>query len=317
MKLLVIGGSGYIGSRLVPFLIDRGHEVHVADLMWFGNHLPPEAVLEDPNSLTSEDSFQNYDQVLFLAGLSNDPMANFNPTANMFSNSTFPTQLALYAKRAGVRRFIYASSCSVYAGLSSTIWNEEMAVEPLYPYGISKYSGEKGCFSCQDNDFSVILLRKGTVGGYSPRMRLDLLVNKMFKDAFRDQKIVVENPLIQRPILDIRDACEAYLLAIEADYSIDGAFNIASENVSLQEIADLLKKELESTTDKKISIETRNESIYRNYRVETEKAEKQLGFKPKFFLSDTIKDLLDNVRLFSDWENDTYYNLRIFEKISL
>jgi len=141
---------------------------------------------------------------------------------NFTFNGALPSYLAYMAKLAGVRRIVYASSCSVYGYTVNELYDEDAPVTCSYPYGISKLQGERGVLQMQDKDFSVIALRKGTVSGYSPRMRFDLIINTMYKCCVLDGKITVNNASIWRPILDIRDAVSAYLRAIQSDYSLSG-----------------------------------------------------------------------------------------------
>src|ERR1700757_3397729 len=204
MKLLIAGGAGYVGSVLIPKLLDRGYKVDVVDLFWFGNHLPKQTgtLNKDIFHLSQED-LEPYDQVIFLAGLSNDPMAEFSPSKNFIFNAAAPAYLAYTAKKAKVKRYVYASSCSVYGYTENELYDETRPAVCNYPYGISKLQGEQAALQLQSERFSVISLRKGTVCGYSPRMRLDLIVNTMFKTAMRDRKITVNNPSICRPILGI------------------------------------------------------------------------------------------------------------------
>src|SRR6185312_5220619 len=231
MKIMVAGGAGYIGSLLVPYLMEHGYEVDVIDSLWFGNRLPNSVkVIQKDLFECEKEDFAGYDQMIFLAGLSNDPMAEFSPSLNFQSNGALPSYLAYVAKLVGVKRFIYGSSCSVYGYTVNELYDENSPVTCGYPYGISKLQGERGVLQLQDQNFSVIALRKGTVCGYSPRMRMDLIVNTMFKFAMTKGQITVNNASIWRPILDIRDAATAYLRAIQADYSINGVYNIASGN---------------------------------------------------------------------------------------
>src|SRR3954471_3834618 len=221
MKILVAGGAGYVGSALVPKLQERGYEVDVIDLLWFGNRLPPGTkVIEKDIFDLHEADLKQYDQVIFLAGLSNDPMAEFSPAKNFIFNAAAPAYLCYIAKQATVRRYIYASSCSVYGYTENELFDEDRPVSSSYPYGISKLQGEQAVMQLIDNDFSVIALRKGTVSGYSPRMRFDLIINTMFKCAMKDGVIRVNNPATWRPILSIDDATMAYIRAVEANQSL-------------------------------------------------------------------------------------------------
>lgn len=316
MKILVAGGAGYIGSALLPALIDRGYEVEVIDLMWFGNHLPKNVKVtqKDLFDCTKED-FEDFEQIIFLAGISNDPMAEFNPKKNFTDNGALPSYLAFLAKSAGVKRFIYASSCSVYGYTLDKLYNEEDPVTSNYPYGISKLQGERGCLQMQDENFSVIALRQGTVCGYSPRMRMDLIVNTMFKTALTEGRIVVNNPSIWRPIYDIRDAVTGYLRAIQAHYSISGVFNVASGNYTVGQVADIVKAEIDKLTGSDIKIEILNQQDFRNYKVTTEQASTKLGFKSQYDVKDIVHHLYNNYEKFKDFENDNYYNIKVFKKL--
>src|SRR5215510_14001375 len=264
MRILVAGGAGYLGSALIPKLLERGYDVDVVDLFWFGNALPAEVriINRDLFDLQVSD-LKNYDQVIFLAGLSNDPMAEFSPSKNFIFNAAAPAYLCYIAKQAGVRRYIYASSCSVYGYTENELFDEERAVSCASAYGISKLQGERAVMQLADSAFSVIALRKGTVSGYSPRMRFDLIVNTIFKSAMQNGLIRVNNPAIWRPVVSIEDACMAYIRAIEASPSISGIFNVASGNHTVGEVADLVRSTIELEMGKKLALEIKHISDIR------------------------------------------------------
>jgi len=316
MRILVAGGAGYIGSRMIPVLLEHGYKVDVVDLLWFGNQLPEDVsvVKKDLFKCHPED-LKDYDQVIFLAGLSNDPMAEFDPSMNFIFNGALPSYTAFIAKKAGVKRFIYASSCSVYGYTVNELYDEESPVTCGYPYGISKLQGERGVLQLQDKDFSVIALRQGTVCGYSPRMRLDLIVNTMFKFAISQRRITVNNPSIWRPILDIRDAAAAYLRAIQADYSLSGVYNIASGNYTVGQVGDMVKYEVEKLIGEKVDIVLKNIEDFRNYKVAIEKAKTYLGYQPQHTIADIIDDLYENQDKFQNLDDDRFYNIKVFKKV--
>jgi len=316
MRILVAGGAGYIGSALVPTLIESGYQVEVVDLLWFGNYLPKSAkVIKKDLFDCHEEDFKGYEQVIFLAGLSNDPMAEFSPAKNFLMNGALPSYLAYRAKNAGVKRFIYASSCSVYGYAIDQFYTEEDPVTCDYPYGISKLQGERGALQMIRDDFSVIALRQGTVCGHSPRMRMDLIVNTMFKTAMTQGKISVNNASIWRPVFDIRDAVEAYLRAIQADYTVNGVFNVCSGNFTVGSVADMVKEEVEKLAGKKIAIEIKSVDDFRNYKVSIEKAKTELGFQPQHSIKAMVEDLYSHKDLYGDFEKDEYYNIRVFKKL--
>jgi nucleoside-diphosphate-sugar epimerase len=316
MKILIAGGAGYIGSALVPQLLAHGYKVEVIDLLWFGNYLPPTVpVLKKDLFACHEDDFKGYEQIIFLAGLSNDPMAEFSPAKNFIFNGALPSFLAYRAKGAGVRRFIYASSCSVYGHAPDHLYTETDPVTCDYPYGISKLQGERGALQMVRDDFSVIALRQGTVCGHSPRMRMDLIVNTMFKTALTQGKIIINNPTIWRPVYDLRDAVHAFVRAIQADYAVNGVFNVCSDNFTVGGVGDLVKTELERLSQRKIALEIKQIPDFRNYKVSTEKARAVLGFNPQYSIKDIVNDLYAHRQAYGNYDDDAFYNIKVFKKL--
>ncbi len=316
MKVLIAGGAGYLGSVLIPKLIERGYKVDVVDLFWFGNHLPRQTGIlnKDIFHLTVED-LEPYDQVIFLAGLSNDPMAEYSPSKNFIFNAAAPAYLAYIAKIAKVKRYIYASSCSVYGYTENELFDETRPVSSHYPYGISKLQGEQAVTQMIDGNFSVISLRKGTISGYSPRMRLDLIVNTMFKSAMKDRVITVNNPSIWRPILSIDDAATAYIRAVEANQKISGVFNIASGNYTVGEVADLVKSAIQERMALQVNLEIKHIQDFRNYKVTTEKAANVLSFHSAGDVKSIVYNLIENFDKFKDLDNPVYSNIQSFKKM--
>ncbi len=317
MKIFVGGGAGFVGSVLAPVLLEHGYEVTVGDLLWFGNHLPEEAELWNCNLFDLQPAdLDGFDQVVFLAGLSNDPMAEFSPARNFVENGALPSYLAFIARGAGVKRFVYGSSCSVYGYTINELYDEESPVTSAYPYAISKLQGERGVLQVCDGDFSAIALRQGTVCGHSPRMRFDLIVNTMFKTAMQEGRITVNNPAIWRPILDVRDSAAAFLRAIQADYSISGAFNVAYDNYTVGQIADFVKDEVERLSGKRVQIENKNAADLRNYKVSCQKARTMLGFAPRYDVSDMVRTLYSRLEEYGDFGRKEYYNIRVFKDLA-
>jgi nucleoside-diphosphate-sugar epimerase len=317
MKILVAGGAGYIGSRLVPSLVEHGYQVEVIDALWFGNHLPPDVRVVQRDLFTcGAPDFEGYDQVIFLAGISNDPMAEYDPAENFVQNGALPAYLAFTAKKAGVRRFIYASSCSIYGYTQDELYDETAPVVCAYPYGISKLQGERAVLQMADDDFSVVALRQGTVCGYSPRMRFDLIVNTMYKTALTTGTITVNNASIWRPILDLRDAMSAFRRAVQASYGLSGAFNVASGNFTVGQVADYVKDEIEERTSRRIRLDILDIKDFRNYKVSCDRARVELGYQPQYSIRDTVADLFRHGDRYGDLERDEYYNIRTFKAMA-
>lgn len=312
-NILVVGGSGYVGCVVVPEL-QKKHSVTVLDAGWFGYYLSgdvPRLEKELPN-LEVED-LKPFDNVIFLAGLSNDPMAEFSPYRNFVENAAYPAFLAYLSKRAGVKRYIYASTTSVYGRTGGEPQTEDMPAVSDYPYGMAKLSGEECCMALADSTFSVIALRKGTIGGYSPRMRLDLVTNVMFMTAVRDRVIKVGNPKTYRPTLDIRDAARAYKMAVEAPSTMSGVFNITSENQTLLELAETVRSSVGDWLKLSVSLDVKDNPEPRDYRMDTSRARKVLGFEPLYDARDTVFHLVQNRYSFKDWDNPIYYNIKCFQ----
>ena len=316
MKILVAGGAGYIGSVLVPKLLERSYDVNVVDLLWFGNNLPDEVpVIEKDIVKLREKDLEGYDQVIFLAGISNDPMAEYSPSMNFVENGSVPAYLAYIAKRSGVSRYIYGSSCSIYGYTVNELYDETMPTVSSHPYGISKLQGEFASMQMQDDNFSVISLRQGTVSGYSPRMRFDLIVNTMFKSAVSTGEIVVNNPAIWRPVLAIQDAVSGYIRAVEANDNLSGVFNIASGNFTVGEVADYVKAAVQKYMDIDTKITIKHLQDYRNYKVSIRKIMDVLSYKPMNNIDSIIRELVEHLESFEDFQNDSYYNINTFKKI--
>lgn len=314
MKILIGGGGGFIGTQLCNKLLNNtDYDITVIDLLWFNNNLDSKIKVIKKDLLdVTIDELKIYDQFIFLAGLSNDPMADYNPKLNYLSNGTLPSLLAYNCKKAGIKRFIYASSCSIYGFNNNIIYeNSEKLTEN--PYGISKYQGEIGVSNLTDDNFSTICLRLGTLSGYSPRMRFDIVLNAMYKTCITKNKITVNNPEVYRPILDIRDLCNIFLLIINSDYNINGSYNICSENVTIKELGIRVKNKMEILLNKKIDIDILNIKDNRSYYVNIDKIKKMFNYTPIYKIEDTIEYIHDNFKN-KDVTKDIYNNILIFKK---
>jgi nucleoside-diphosphate-sugar epimerase len=315
-KILLAGGAGYIGTELTKRLMKLDYDITVLDDLWFENNLDPKVKLikKDIFQITHKELI-GFDVIIFLAGVSNDPMAEFSPSENFIQNAACPAYFSYECKRAGVKRFIYASSCSVYGSTIDELYDESSPTTCTYPYGISKLQGENGVLQLADDQFSVISLRQGTVCGYSDRMRFDLVVNTMFKNAFLHNEITVNNPSIWRPIFHIQDACTAYIRAIQAPDNISGIFNVASDNYTLGQIGDIVSVEMSKLTNKDIKVHINDVKDFRNYKVSIQHAKLTLGFTPIFTVKDIVNDLYKKCSSFSNFEDEKYYNIKVFKKL--
>ena len=323
MKILVTGGAGYVGSRLVPHLLDRGHQVDVLDKLVFG----PEglAPVKDRVRLkvkdvrkTAPEDFRGYDAVVHLAGISNDPTAEFNPEANLSINTAGTEHAARMAKQAGVKRFVFASSCSIYYSMKpdDALRDEVFPVDPQAPYSKSKYLAEKALLALAADDFTPVCLRKGTIHGQSGRMRYDLVVNTFTKDAFdRRQLTIHAGGRMWRPILHMSDAVEAYRLAVEAPREkVHGqVVNVLSDNLQVLKLAREVRRELETHCGVKLDMNVQEVGAVRSYRVDGSKAESVLGFRPAAPFGPEVEAMWSALEGGIDFTQPIYYNIRWLE----
>jgi nucleoside-diphosphate-sugar epimerase len=320
-KIIVTGGAGFIGSVLVPKLVDLEYKVIILDRLYFGqksfSNLKGKVkfinadVVHPPKAI-----FKNIDYVIHLAGLSNDPMSDYNPTANRIINTEATARLASLAKSMGVKKFIFSSSCSVYdlEGTDETmIKNERSKVKPVRYYPLSKYNAEKALVALANKNFEVTILRLGTVMGVSPRMRFDLVVNTMVKTALKTGIIEVYSKGKQwRPLIEVNDVADAFISVLKSDADLNKQiFNIALGNYQIKRVAEIVKDTLLKNYNHKIKIIDKESSKPdRTYRVSIRKAKKLLKFSPQNPISKTVLSISEFVkknRLNTD--DPIYYNI--------
>jgi len=291
MNLLITGGLGYIGSLLVPYLRAKGHKLRVVDLGWFARReeMWGDEILGDIRFPQAE-WFDGVEAVIHLAGVSTDPQAGLMPDLCYSINAGGTATLAHYAKAAGVRRFIFASSCSVYGYCPEVEVDEDYPTRPAFPYAVSKLMGERALQCLTDEDFRAVVLRKGTVGGWAPRMRWDLVVNTMTASGALKQKIQVYAPLVQRPLLDIRDAVLAYEWALTLDGPPYQVFNLVGNNYSVLTLG-LRVHEALRLRGIAAEVEVGEGTDIRSYRASAARAA-AAGWTPRQVVGDTVWDIL-------------------------
>ncbi|MGD1866178.1 MAG: NAD-dependent epimerase/dehydratase family protein [Phormidesmis sp.] len=251
MRVLVTGHQGYIGTVLVPMLLEAGHEVAGMDsdlyeACTFGDDLPsiPE-VRKDVREATVED-FKGFDAVFHLAGLSNDPLGNLNPDLTHDINYKATVRLAELAKQAGVSRYVFSSSCSNYGAGGDDWLNEESAFNPVTPYGVSKVRSEQDLAKLADDNFSPTYLRNATAFGVSPRLRFDLVLNNLTAWAFTTGRVFIKSDGTPwRPIVHIEDISRAFMAVLHApkEKIHNEAFNVGrnEDNYQIRELADMVQ----------------------------------------------------------------------------
>jgi len=324
-SVLVVGGAGYLGCVLIEELLNRGYAGTVFDRLFFGDFGMRKfrdriRLLTGDIRAASPTILDNVSAVVNLGGLSNDPTAEYNPEANHQMNTVATRTLAEMAKKAGVKRYIFASSCSIYdVGIvdeeRDVLLNEESAVRPRAAYAVSKLAGERELLALHDADFSPVILRMGTLFGFSPRMRYDLVVNTFVKDAFLKGAITLHyGGQMWRPLVDVRDAARAYVIALEApDSAVSGQiFNIVAENFRISELARRVREGLrQKSVDTEIESQFQYSGI-RNYRVSGRKISQALNYKPVISVEESVANIVERIREYgyTDFDNDRYYNIR-------
>lgn len=324
-SVMVTGGAGYVGSVLVPKLLAAGHRVTVLDLFIYGDTLA--GVAEHPalrqvrgdlrDADVVSDALTGCDSVIHLACISNDPSFELDPGLGKSINHDAFRPLVRAAKAAGVERFVYASSSSVYGIKEGVEVTEDLELEPLTDYSKFKALCEEELMAERAPGFAVLVLRPATVCGYSPRLRLDLTVNILTNHAINNGKIRVFGGSQKRPNIHIADMTDLYLhcLAAPAD-AIDGkVFNAGYENHPVMEIAEMVKEVVGG-----VPIEVVPTDDLRSYHVNSQKVRQELGFNPGHTIEQAIGDLRDAFQAgeVPDPMNDPrYYNIKRMQELSL
>jgi nucleoside-diphosphate-sugar epimerase len=319
MKVLVTGGAGFVGSALVPALLARGHQVTVLDLFLF-NYRPeahPQLRVIQGDIRTLPTDLGRQDAVIHLACIANDPSWELDPALGKSVNYDALAPLVEWAKDAGVQRFIYASSSSVYGtkpeGLEVT---EDLPLEWLTDYSKYKALGEDVVLARQSKDFTVTVLRPATICGYAPRVRLDVVVNQMTADALISGTISVHGGEQLRANLHIDDMARAYIAVLEAPADVVGGqvFNVGAENLRVLDIASRVMAIVPREDQYVKRAAPTNDP--RSYTLNADKIARVLGFRPLHTVDEAIRELC---AAFADGRvpnptDDTYYNLKQMQR---
>jgi len=327
--VLVTGGAGYVGSLLVPQLLDNGHKVVVYDIMYFGNDFLPK---DNPNLTVIEGDIRDTDKfakacdgvdaVIHLACISNDTSFDLDEALSTTINLNAFEPMVAAAKKAGVKRFVYASTSSVYGVSDQPDVTEDHPLLPLTLYNDFKGQCEPQLFKYMDDDFTCVTIRPATVCGYAPRLRLDLSVNILTNHAITNGKITVFGGSQLRPNLNIKDMCRLYhlLLELPADKIQGNIYNAGYQNRSIMEIAEIVKKVVEEEFPVKapIDIVTTPSDDIRSYHINSDKIRRELGFEPQFTIEDAVRDLcqaFSDEKIPDSMDDDWYYNVRLMKKL--
>ncbi|MBB43582.1 MAG: UDP-glucose 4-epimerase [Rhodospirillaceae bacterium] len=327
--VLLTGGAGYVGNRLVPELLREGYKVTVYDICYFGDQTLP---LDNPNLTVVKGDIRDINRfketlfgvnaVLHLACISNDASFELDEGLSTSINLNAFEPLVVEAKAAGVKRFVYCSSSSVYGVSDQPDVTEDHPLVPLTLY--NKYKGmcEPVLFKHMADDFTCVVIRPATVCGYSPRCRLDLSVNILTNHAINKGEITVFGGSQKRPNLNIEDMVRVYKLMLDAPKEkIQGEiFNAGYQNNTIMELAQMVKKvvEEEYPNVEEIGIKITDSDDNRSYHINSDKIRKILGFKPEYSIEDAVRTMCkafkDN-ELPESFDRDWYYNVRTMKAI--
>jgi nucleoside-diphosphate-sugar epimerase len=322
-RVLVAGGAGYIGSVLVPRLLERGYRVRVLDRLYFGED--PLSSVRDEIELVVADvrdvpatALDDIDGVMNLAGLSNDPTAEYDPQANWQMNAIATETLGAECLDRGIERYVFASSCSLYDGLPPGMHAEDAPIKPRAAYATSKRYGEERLLEFAGQGLCPVILRNGTVYGWSPRQRFDLVVNTFVKDALLNGTLKLHGGgWMWRPLVDVRDCADAMIAAYEApaDKVRGGIFNVVHSNYQIRELAMIVAGSVQLCGRRVTLEEVPALSLNRNYECANAKLSTTLGFIPRRSVLEAVSDLLarldpDNREFLTDPRG---YNIRWLE----
>jgi nucleoside-diphosphate-sugar epimerase len=328
-NIFVTGGAGYCGSLLVPQLLDQGYNVTVYDLMYFGDSFFPKdhpqlkaikGDIRDTAKLAA--AMQGQEAVLSLACISNDASFELNERLSTTINLDAFEPMVVTAKKAGVKRFAYASSSSVYGVSDKPNVTEDHPLVPLTLY--NKYKGmcEPLLLKHTDDKFVGVVFRPATVCGYAPRLRLDLSVNILTNHAITNNKITVFGGSQLRPNLHVQDYADLckLLLTAPSEKIANQIFNCGYQNMTIMEIAQMVKKVVEQEFPEKAPIEivTTPTDDNRSYHINSDKIKNVLGFTPKHTIEEAVRDLCRAFRegkIVDSFADDRFYNVRTLKKL--
>lgn len=304
MKIFVTGACGYKGTVLVPKLLNQGHEVVAFDIMWFGNFLKPHpklTVIKGDVRNPDEINLDGVEAIIHLSSVANDPCGDLDPKLTWEVSALATMQLADKAARKGIKRFIYASSGSVYGIKDEEQVTEDLELKPISEYNKTKMVSERVLLSYKE-DMVVQIIRPATVCGYSPRMRLDVSVNMLTMQALTNRRITVFGGKQTRPNIHIDDVTDAYIFLLDHPQHT-GIYNAGFENISILDIAERVARQAEA----EIVVTESNDP--RSYRVNSDKL-LATGFRPKKTVDDAIREIIQKHRSGELNNEDRFYNLK-------
>jgi len=323
-KILITGGAGYVGALLVQKLLEEGYELTVLDLMIYGEGVLPQhekltvvkGDIRDQSLLRKV--IPGNDAIIHLACISNDPSFELNPDLGRSINLDAFRPLVEISREAGVHRFIYASSSSVYGVKEEQNVHEEMILEPLTDYSRFKADCEKILNEYKTDDFTTVTIRPATVCGYSPRQRLDVVVNILTNLAYHKREITVFGGSQLRPNIHIADMVQVYvkLLEVPSEKIAGRIFNVGYENQSVNELAETVKAVIGD--DVKLIVTPTNDN--RSYHISSDKILKELGFVAKYSIREAVVDLMnafEQNKLPDSLTNELYFNIKRMQSVQL
>ena len=319
-KILVLGAGGYVGTSLVPYLLNQGHKIVAFDIFWFGDHFftshPNLKIIQgDIISFNFSEILKDIDTVIHLACISNDPSFDLNPELSKKVNFDSTINLLKQFNQSPIKRLIFASSSSVYGVKKEPLVHEELKSEPITLYAKYKDESEKFLITNKLDHFDLVIIRPATLCGPSPRLRLDLVSNILASQAYYNKKITIHGGDQYRPQLNIKEMLKAYEICLNYPKKFQNEiFNFGEINYTVNDIAELVRK----LAPHPILIERQQIADNRSYRISSEKFYQFFNYRPTLLLENALQDLYhffqNNPQL--DINKSIYHNVKLMKEIN-
>ncbi len=318
-SILITGCAGYVGSALLPHVLKQGYRVRGVDNLLYDDDGLKKIYSEFEfiegdlrNSHVRRAALKGIETVIHLAAISTDPAGKSLARLTVETNMEMTESLGREAKEAGVKKFIYASTGSVYHAVPplKDIVSEDIPLNPQSAYSLSKYVSEEKLLDLADNDFMVIIFRKATLYGQSPRMRYDIEANTYTREAVTKGIFTIYDKEIKRPFADIQDACAMYMKAIDAPHNptLTGKYNIVTQNYVMSELAQNIAQIAGESLHKNIQINTTTPTSYRAYWMDNAKSIRMFSYSPVRTFKEAIQEMIDGVRAIENPYDEKFDN---------
>ena len=318
-RILITGCAGYVGSALLPHMLNNGYHVRGVDSLLYGNYgmsniLSQFEFIEGDlrDEAVRRTVVRGIDTIVHLAAVSTDPAGKSLARFTIETNMEMTESLGKEAKKAGVRKFVYASTGSVYHAVPplENLMTEDIPLNPQSAYSLSKYVSEEKLLDLADDNFTVIIFRKATLYGQSPRMRYDIEANIYTRDAMKKNTFTIFDKVIRRPFADIQDACAMYVKAVEAPHnpSLTGRYNVVTDNYIMSDLAREIAQITGERLGKNIEIKKTTPASYRAYWMDNTKSKQIFSYAPVRTFKEAILEMMGGINICDNPYDEKYDN---------